>query len=107
MAWPRPASWTEPAAILAAPEQALLVGKIATYAQGFVVLTAASEAWNWNLPMGTIAKIWRAGCIIRSVFLDDIAQGLGQGRDQRTCQRWHLLAVYCHKGPGMTSTGQT
>ena len=62
------------AEILAALEQALLVGKIAAYAQGFVVLTAASEAWNWNLPMGTIAKIWRAGCIIRSVFLDDISR---------------------------------
>ena len=62
------------AAILAALEQALLAGKIAAYAQGFAVLTAASEAWNWNLPMGTIAKIWRAGCIIRSVFLDDISR---------------------------------
>ena len=33
----------------------------------------ASEAWSWNLPLGTIAKIWRAGCIIRSTFLDDIS----------------------------------
>ena len=64
------------AAILDALEQALLAGKIAAYAQGFAVLAAASEAWNWNLPMGTIAKIWRAGCIIRSVFLDDISRGL-------------------------------
>jgi 6-phosphogluconate dehydrogenase len=55
-------------------EQALLAGKIAAYAQGFAVMTAASAAWNWNLPLGTIAKIWRAGCIIRSVFLDDISK---------------------------------
>ena len=54
-------------------EEALLAGKIAAYAQGFDVMAKASEAWDWNLPLGTIAKIWRAGCIIRSAFLDDIA----------------------------------
>src|SRR5207248_1348924 len=55
-------------------EQALLAGKIAAYAQGFAVMAKASEAWNWNLPLGMIARIWRAGCIIRSVFLDDISK---------------------------------
>jgi 6-phosphogluconate dehydrogenase len=54
-------------------EEALLAGKIAAYAQGFEVMAKASEAWDWHLPLGTIAKIWRAGCIIRSAFLDDIA----------------------------------
>jgi 6-phosphogluconate dehydrogenase len=67
--------------ILDALEQALLAGKIAAYAQGFAVLTAASEVWNWHLPMGTIAKIWRAGCIIRSVFLDDISRAYAAGGD--------------------------
>ena len=60
-------------AAIALLEQALLAGKIAAYAQGFAVLAKASEAWSWNLPLGTIAKIWRAGCIIRSTFLDDIS----------------------------------
>jgi 6-phosphogluconate dehydrogenase len=59
---------------LAILEQALLAGKIAAYAQGFAVMARASEAWDWHLPLGTVAKIWRAGCIIRSVFLDDIAK---------------------------------
>jgi 6-phosphogluconate dehydrogenase len=54
-------------------EEALLAGKIAAYAQGFDVMAKASETWDWRLPLGTIAKIWRAGCIIRSAFLDDIA----------------------------------
>jgi 6-phosphogluconate dehydrogenase len=54
-------------------EQALVAGKVCAYAQGFSVLAKASEAWDWNLPLGPIAKIWRAGCIIRSVFLDSIA----------------------------------
>ncbi|WP_420409988.1 NADP-dependent phosphogluconate dehydrogenase [Hoeflea sp.] len=54
-------------------EKALLAGKIAAYAQGFAVMAAASKEFDWGLPMATIARIWRAGCIIRSRFLDDIA----------------------------------
>ncbi len=54
-------------------EQALLAGKIAAYAQGFAVMSKASAENNWNLPLGTIARIWRAGCIIRSRFLDQMA----------------------------------
>jgi len=54
-------------------ELALFAGKIAAYAQGFAVMSVASEAFKWNLPLPTIAKIWRAGCIIRSQFLGTIA----------------------------------
>ena len=54
-------------------EEALLAGKIVAYAQGFRVMAEASSTFDWNLPLGTVAKIWRAGCIIRSAFLDDIA----------------------------------
>ena len=53
-------------------EQALLAGKIGAYAQGFAVMAEASKEFGWSLPMPTIAKIWRAGCIIRSQFLDEI-----------------------------------
>ena len=53
-------------------ESALLAAKIGAYAQGFAVMAEASREFNWNLPMPTIAKIWRAGCIIRSAFLDEI-----------------------------------
>ena len=41
--------------------------------QGFAVLEAASKKFSWALPMATIARVWRAGCIIRSQFLDTIA----------------------------------
>jgi len=51
-------------------ESALYAGKIAAYAQGFAVMEAASAEKGWNLPLGSIASIWRAGCIIRSQFLD-------------------------------------
>ena len=62
-------------------ENALLAGKIAAYAQGFAVMAAASDEFNWNLPMQTIARIWRAGCIIRSRFLGEIATAFGTDPD--------------------------
>ena len=54
-------------------ELALFAGKIAAYAQGFSVMAGASSEFQWNLPMATIARIWRAGCIIRSQFLSTLA----------------------------------
>ena len=53
-------------------EQALLFAKIISYAQGYMLMKDASELYNWNLNYGDIALMWREGCIIRSVFLDNI-----------------------------------
>ena len=58
------------AAFLRQLESALYAAKIAAYAQGFAVMEQASAEKNWNLPLGTIASIWREGCIIRSQFLN-------------------------------------
>lgn len=52
---------------------ALYASKIVSYAQGFIQLRAASIENDWNLDLGRIAKLWRAGCIIRARFLDDIS----------------------------------
>lgn len=57
-------------------ENALLAGKIACYAQGFTMMEAASEAFGWALPLPDIARVWRAGCIIRSALLNDMAEAL-------------------------------
>jgi 6-phosphogluconate dehydrogenase len=51
---------------------ALLASKVVSYAQGFMLMREASEHFDWNLQYGSIAQLWRGGCIIRSVFLDDI-----------------------------------
>jgi 6-phosphogluconate dehydrogenase len=64
---------------LAELEKALLAGKIVSYAQGFAVMQKASEENGWNLPLATIAKIWRAGCIIRSRFLDQMSAAYAKG----------------------------
>lgn len=52
--------------------QALYFSKIMSYAQGFAQLRQASKEYDWDLPYGTIAQIWRAGCIIRAGFLQNI-----------------------------------
>ncbi|WP_343079926.1 NADP-dependent phosphogluconate dehydrogenase [Ostreiculturibacter nitratireducens] len=60
-------------------ETALLAAKIIAYGQGLSLLTAASEDFNWGLDLARIAEIWRAGCIIRSALLDDIAKAVRAG----------------------------
>ena len=53
---------------------ALLAAKLCAYAQGFAVMAGAAEAHGWPLDFGTIATIWRGGCIIRARFLNRIKQ---------------------------------
>jgi 6-phosphogluconate dehydrogenase len=55
-------------------EEALYFAFVVTYAQGLHQLAEASEEYGYDLDLGTIAKIWRAGCIIRAGLLADIAQ---------------------------------
>ena len=55
-------------------EKAFLAARIIAYAQGFRILAAASDAYDWGLDFARIAEIWRAGCIIRSALLDDISE---------------------------------
>jgi 6-phosphogluconate dehydrogenase len=52
--------------------QALYASKIVAYAQGWHLLRAGSREFGWDLDLGTIAAIWRGGCIIRARFLDEI-----------------------------------
>lgn len=61
--------------MLADLEKALYAAKLISYAQGFGLMQAVSDEKQWGLDMGEIARIWRAGCIIRSAFLDDITKG--------------------------------
>lgn len=54
--------------------QALYASKIVSYAQGYMLMREAAKEYNWNLNYGGIALMWRGGCIIRSVFLDNIME---------------------------------
>ncbi|SIT86974.1 NADP-dependent phosphogluconate dehydrogenase [Pontibaca methylaminivorans] len=59
-------------------EQALIAGRLVTLVQGFEELAAASGEFSWELDLAGIARIWRAGCIIRSDLLHPLIGALGQ-----------------------------
>ncbi|MGV3732829.1 MAG: NADP-dependent phosphogluconate dehydrogenase [Microcella sp.] len=54
--------------------RALYASKIIAYSQGFDAIVAGAEQYNWDIKKGDIAKIWRAGCIIRARFLNRITE---------------------------------
>ncbi len=61
-----------PAEVVDDLEDAVYASKIVSYAQGFMLFHAAKEELGWELDPGTIAALWRNGCIIRSRFLAEI-----------------------------------
>jgi len=65
-------------------EQALFASKIVAYAQGFQQIQAASKEYGWAIDPGAMAKIWRAGCIIRAKFLDFIKQAYDKSPELAT-----------------------
>lgn len=58
--------------IIDAARAALYASKICSYAQGMALLKKASSEYGYGLDLCEIARIWRAGCIIRARLLDDI-----------------------------------
>ena len=51
---------------------ALYCSKICSYAQGMALLSAASDAYQYELNLSEISRIWKGGCIIRAGFLNKI-----------------------------------
>ncbi|MCE0505117.1 NADP-dependent phosphogluconate dehydrogenase [Roseivivax sp. GX 12232] len=60
-------------------EAAARAARVLEYAQGFRILAASAEEYDWPLAPARIAEIWRAGCIIRAKMLDDIAGAFAEG----------------------------
>ena len=61
-------------AFIADIRSALYASKIVSYAQGYMLMRAASREYGWTLNYGGIALMWRGGCIIRSRFLGKIKE---------------------------------
>lgn len=70
--------------------QALYASKICSYAQGFVQLQAAAKEHKWPLDYGSIAMLWRGGCIIRAAFLERIKEAFDADKNLENL----LLAKY-------------
>jgi len=69
---PKPAFRGSRKKLIQAAEEALYASKILSYAQGMGLMQIASREYGYELKLGEIARIWRAGCIIRANLLNDI-----------------------------------
>ncbi len=67
--------------LIAATEQALYASKVTSYAQGLALMRIASAEYKYDLHPGDIAKIWRAGCIIRATLLGEIMSAYARNPD--------------------------
>lgn len=68
-------------AVIQSLHDGLYCSKICAYAQGFQLMQMASDEHGWQLDFGSIAKIWRAGCIIRAAFLQSITEAYQRQED--------------------------
>lgn len=64
--------------------RALYSSKVIAYAQGFDLILGGAQEYNWAINPGAVAKIWRAGCIIRARFLNRIAEAYDRNPDLQT-----------------------
>jgi 6-phosphogluconate dehydrogenase len=63
---------------------ALYASKVVAYAQGFDAIIAGAKQFNWKIDKGAVAKIWRAGCIIRAQFLNRIVEAYQRNSNLRS-----------------------
>jgi 6-phosphogluconate dehydrogenase len=76
-----PSGGKAPSTLVEDVQEALYASKIVAYAQGFEHLTAGSKEYQWNVDLGSLATIWRGGCIIRARFLDRIKEAYEEAPD--------------------------
>ena len=69
---PMPPWHGDRSALIESLRDALHLSGVCAYAQGFALLTRASESYDYHLSSGDIARVWRGGCIIRAAVLEDI-----------------------------------
>jgi 6-phosphogluconate dehydrogenase len=60
---------------------ALYAAKVISYAQGYQMMKAAAKEFKWTLNYGSVALMWRGGCIIRSRFLGNIKEAFDKNSD--------------------------
>ena len=99
---------------------ALYCSKICSYAQGFALIAAANRQFNYGMHPDEIARIWKAGCIIRAIFLDEIKKSFREHPDltnllmtprfrEATAQRqdaWRrIISIGAQNGIGLPAFG--
>ena len=74
--------------MVAAIRDALYASKICSYAQGFDLMRAGSDKWNWGVGLSEMARIWKGGCIIRARFLDRIKTAYTRDAKLKDFRSW-------------------
>ena len=106
---PKPIYEGDREVLIQAIHDALYASKICSYAQGFALLKAASDEYQWNLNYGDMALLWRGGCIIRAQFLDRIKEAFSANANlpnlmidpffsdllAKTQANWRLVVSLC------------
>jgi 6-phosphogluconate dehydrogenase len=77
---------------------ALYASKVVAYSQGFDAIIAGAHEYGWEIDLGSIAKIWRAGCIIRARFLNRIVEAYAQQPGLPTLLADPYFAAAVHDG---------
>lgn len=82
-------------------QNALFASKIVSYAQGYALMQIAAKEYDWQLDYGSIALMWRGGCIIRSAFLGKITEAYKNSPDLNNL----LLAPFFKEKLAKAQTG--
>jgi 6-phosphogluconate dehydrogenase len=80
--------------------KALLASKIISYTQGFMQIAEAASEYDWSIDYGSVANMWRGGCIIRSTFLGDIKRAYDRNPRLKTLildEFFHNLIDECQE----------
>lgn len=78
---PTPTFEGDRAAFINDLRDALYAAKVISYAQGYQMMAVAAQEYGWTLNYGSIALMWREGCIIRSAFLSEIKKAFDKNPD--------------------------
>ncbi len=78
--------------------EGLYIGKLIAYAQGFAMLRDASARYEWSLDLGSIASVFRAGCIIQAALLGDIMAAFARNPDLSNLLLDDAFAARVRKG---------
>ena len=88
-------------------EHALYASKIVSYAQGFAQMAAAADDEGWNIDLGSMATIWRGGCIIRARFLDRIREAYDDRARAREPDAGRVLRARARARPRIRGGGSS
>lgn len=61
---------------LAELKDAFTLASLLAYRQGLALIKGASRAHQWKVDLSKTLQTWRAGCIIRADYLDNVAEGV-------------------------------